>query len=209
MSGTWLYVKQHNQTGLMYFGKTVRNPLKYKGSGSYWSSHRKIHGNDISTLWYEYFEDEDLLVEFAELFSEFFDIVNASKNNKKLWANVVPENGLMGGQNKGQPSKMKGKKLNKPSPLKGRKRPDHSLAMMGRKFNKEHSINISKSLKNYVRTEEHNINLSKAKLGKKLAVPRICNEYECPHCGKIGKGPNMKRYHFNNCKKKEYNGQTI
>lgn len=23
---------------------------------------------------------------------------------------------------------------------------------------------------------------------------------ECPHCGKIGKGPNMTRYHFNNCK---------
>ena len=67
MSGTWLYVKQHNQTGLMYFGKTVRNPLKYKGSGSYWSSHRQIHGNDISTLWYEYVEDEDLLVESAEL----------------------------------------------------------------------------------------------------------------------------------------------
>lgn len=25
-------------------------------------------------------------------------------------------------------------------------------------------------------------------------------EYICPHCGKVGKGPNMKRYHFDNCK---------
>jgi hypothetical protein len=24
----------------------------------------------------------------------------------------------------------------------------------------------------------------------------------CPHCGLVGKGPNMKRYHFDNCKKK-------
>lgn len=25
-------------------------------------------------------------------------------------------------------------------------------------------------------------------------------EYTCPHCQKIGKGPGMKRYHFDNCK---------
>lgn len=206
MISTWLYIKKHNQTGLLYFGKTIRDPKKYKGSGSYWSSHIKIHGNDISTLWCEYFEDEDLLTEFAELFSEVFDIVNANNNGKKIWANVVPENGLMGGQNKGQPSKMKGKKLTKPSPLKGRKRPEHSLMMKGRKFSEGHSNNISKSLKNYVRTEEHNANLSKAKFGKKLLVPRKCNTYECPQCGKIGKGPNMKRYHFNNCKRKGHNG---
>lgn len=31
----WLYIKQHNQTGLKYFGKTIRkDPKKYKGSGS-------------------------------------------------------------------------------------------------------------------------------------------------------------------------------
>lgn len=28
-------------------------------------------------------------------------------------------------------------------------------------------------------------------------------EYICPHCNKIGKGPNMKRYHFNKCKLRE------
>ena len=26
-------------------------------------------------------------------------------------------------------------------------------------------------------------------------------ERTCPHCGKVGKGPNMKRYHFDKCKK--------
>lgn len=25
-------------------------------------------------------------------------------------------------------------------------------------------------------------------------------EYLCPHCGKLGRGPGMKRYHFDNCK---------
>ena len=28
-------------------------------------------------------------------------------------------------------------------------------------------------------------------------------EKTCPHCNKTGKGPNMTRYHFENCKKKE------
>lgn len=28
-------------------------------------------------------------------------------------------------------------------------------------------------------------------------------EVKCPHCGLIGKGPNMTRYHFDNCKKKD------
>jgi len=32
-----------------------------------------------------------------------------------------------------------------------------------------------------------------------LNQPRI----ECPHCGRIGKGSAMVRYHFNNCKLKD------
>ena len=30
--------------------------------------------------------------------------------------------------------------------------------------------------------------------------PKTRTEHTCPHCNKIGKGPNMKRYHFDNCK---------
>lgn len=31
-------------------------------------------------------------------------------------------------------------------------------------------------------------------------------EKTCPHCNLVGKGPNMARYHFNNCKKRYDNG---
>ena len=31
---------------------------------------------------------------------------------------------------------------------------------------------------------------------------RVCIEVTCPHCSKVGKGPNMTRYHFDNCKLK-------
>lgn len=31
---------------------------------------------------------------------------------------------------------------------------------------------------------------------------RVFEKQTCPHCGKIGGGPNMKRYHLDNCKSK-------
>ena len=46
---TWLYIKQHNQTKLKYFGKTIHDPLSYKGSGKYWLRNLHKHGNDVST----------------------------------------------------------------------------------------------------------------------------------------------------------------
>jgi hypothetical protein len=35
-----------------------------------------------------------------------------------------------------------------------------------------------------------------------------CLERTCPHCGTIGRGGNMLRYHFENCKQKENHGIT-
>jgi uncharacterized protein YggL (DUF469 family) len=39
----FLYVKECPHCGLRYFGKTVRNPFKYKGSGKYWNNHLRKH----------------------------------------------------------------------------------------------------------------------------------------------------------------------
>lgn len=64
------------------------------------------------------------------------------------------------------------------------------------------------------KTEEHKKNISLSKLGKKRAP--FSDEWKqslkdaaakkpivkCPHCGLEGKGPNMTRYHFDNCKRK-------
>ena len=90
---TWLYIKQHNKTGLKYFGKTIKpDPTKYLGSGKYWRAHLKKHGKDISTPWCQRFEDRDELVEFALLFSKENNIVES-----KEWANLIAENGMTGG----------------------------------------------------------------------------------------------------------------
>lgn len=90
---TWLYVKQHSITGIMYFGKTTKVNKYYRGSGKDWLPHINEHGTEyVVTLWEELFTDIYDLVDFATFFSEFHDIVNS-----KLWANRVKENGLSGG----------------------------------------------------------------------------------------------------------------
>lgn len=57
--------------------------------------------------------------------------------------------------------------------------------------------NISNSTKGLSKSEEHKKKISEASKGK--PKPKT----ECPHCGKIGGSSNMKRYHFDNCKKRK------
>lgn len=89
---TFLYIKQHSITKLLYFGKTTRNPLKYSGSGLHWKRHINKHDPKyVETLWYCLFTDEDLCREFAIAFSKQEDIVTS-----ELWANLIEENGIDG-----------------------------------------------------------------------------------------------------------------
>jgi hypothetical protein len=99
MKPTYLYIKQHSITGMKYFGKTTKkDPIKYNGSGRYWQRHLKVHNKQyVQTLWVsECFTSEEKIVEFAQFFSEFFNIVKSSH-----WANEKVENGLDGGKDKG------------------------------------------------------------------------------------------------------------
>jgi len=89
---TFLYLKQHNQTGLKYFGKTVQNPHTYKGSGVYWTRHLEKHGNDVTTLWTKPFTNKQKLTKFATAYSKKHNIVES-----KDYANIKIEDGLMGG----------------------------------------------------------------------------------------------------------------
>jgi hypothetical protein len=93
---TWLYIKQHTVTGLKYFGKTTRNPEKYKGSGKRWVNHLNVHGNTVTTIWSRLFLNRNELVTFALDFSQKNNIVESND-----WANLMPENGLDGGSPKG------------------------------------------------------------------------------------------------------------
>jgi hypothetical protein len=48
-----------------------------------------------------------------------------------------------------------------------------------------------------IKYEQRNVALKESML---KAKPMERTESECPHCKLVGKGPNMKRYHFNKCK---------
>lgn len=92
-----VYLKKHNITGKLYFGKTTKNNLEtYKGSGKRWIRHYKKHGtNEIENVFVYTFYNETELVDFCEFFSDFYDIVKSTK-----FLNLIPENGLDGGDTK-------------------------------------------------------------------------------------------------------------
>lgn len=92
---TYLYIKQHRKTGMLYLGITVRNVEKYIGSGLYWKRHVKEHGRDIDTVWYCLFLDYESLNEAALLLSQTMDIVKSEK-----WANLTEETGTKPGMTK-------------------------------------------------------------------------------------------------------------
>ena len=87
---TFLYIKHHTVTGLLYFGKTTKSPEKYLGSGVYWLRHIKQHGTQyVENLWYCLFLTEQECKDFAINFSLQNDIVNSD-----LWANFIVEDGM-------------------------------------------------------------------------------------------------------------------
>lgn len=96
---TYLYVKTHNITGLKYFGKTIKDPIKYKGSGKRWINHIHKHGYDVTTEIIGYYTIEAECINAALQFSTQNNIVESTE-----WANLMPENGINGGlqHNSGQ-----------------------------------------------------------------------------------------------------------
>lgn len=102
---TWLMIKQHKITGLKYFCKTsLYDPVTYLGSGTYWGRHLEEHGPHVETLWYQLFNDKEEIMNYALSFSRENNIVNAlDENGRKIWANLIPENGIDGGGNIGMP----------------------------------------------------------------------------------------------------------
>lgn len=89
---TYLYIKQHQITGKLYFGKTVKNPEEYKGSGKHWTLHRRKHGNKIDTVWYCLYFDEQSIKEAALSFSKLWNIIESDQ-----WLNLIEEDGICGG----------------------------------------------------------------------------------------------------------------
>lgn len=206
----YLYVKTHKKTGLKYFGKTTRKDVhNYSGSGLRWKRHLEKHGHDYNTEIIGEFDNEFDCKKIALKYSIENDIVKSKK-----WANLILEDGMNGwptGEN--NPVHFMSKEQNlKKGWGKGKKRPDHSKKMTGennpRYGKNDHTAGIVKYSKNNIgksyeeifgeeKAKEIKAKLSDMKKGIKYDYKKVI----CPRCGLEGSGPNMSRYHFDNCKK--------
>lgn len=190
---TWLYIKQHNQTGLKYFGKTTRDDIdRYKGSGRYWTRHLKKHGSEVTTIWKHLYTDKDTLVEEALAFSIAHNIVNAvNGNGKKIWANEKVENGLDGGANtpesmrKMVETKRKVGNINSNSPKAIQKKLETRLKNGTWYSWTQESAVKSRSTKVKNGTLSSNTEGSKIKKAITRELNGTCERSPCPHCGKL------------------------
>lgn len=193
---TYLYIKQHNVTKLKYFGKTTnRDPVSYKGSGLYWKEHLKIHGNDVTTLWHQLFEDQQSLIDYSINFSRENQITESIN-----WANLKDENGL-DGFNIGH-TYNKGSK--RPNLREYNLRPE--VIERRRKNNKGNTH--AKNLKGHKQTDEHKRKRSESMIGKNTAMQSAEHIQKrfirkvCKYCGKEASPTNYTRWHNDNCKLK-------
>jgi hypothetical protein len=180
---TYLYIKQHPVTGLKYFGKTTQDPLKYKGSGVHWSRHLKKHGRKyvITTNVFGPFTNSIAISEFALAFSRYNNIVES-----KDWANIEPENGL-----DGAPNGPRGKQQNPHGP----RGPNGKKGIPTGPRGKQQNPSGDRAPRGPTGKQQ---NPSGPHGKQKNPAPEV----ECPHCGLVGRGGNMTRHHFDNCKMK-------
>lgn len=174
---TILYIKQHSKTGLLYFGKTCKHdPYEYLGSGRHWMKHITTHGRKfVITLWVsDTFMDKNDLIEFAEFFSDFFDIV---KNRK--WSNQRPENGIDGAPFGNEVTVETREKISKTNTIL---------------FNDPDWKN-----KNQKSRKQQGITMSKIRNSNEWQLKQY---KECPQCGKTFDPANYKRWHDNKCKER-------
>ena len=177
---TTLLYKVHNVTGLRYFCKTVSEGIaldQYKGSGTLWKRHIKVHGNDVTTEIIAQFPDitgwEEAIAPFALKYSRDNDIVA-----DKSWANLIEENGLDGappGHKHTDETKAKISAANKGKQNSlGYKhstetRAKQSESKKGRKRSDETKSKMSASMKGKKHTDETRAKISAANKGRDVS----------------------------------------
>lgn len=186
----YLGVKTHRNTGKKYLFKTgKKNPYSYPGSGKYWKAHLRKHGDNCDTDILLATNSKREIRETGLFFSKLWNIVESDN-----WANLIPE----GGDGASVGSKWTEK--HKKNIGLGRKgiEPWNKGLKVG-PYPKSRGRAISKALKG-------NTPWNKGKTGSQVAWNKGLKQPHktCPHCGTIGAGGNMTRYHFDNCKSKEH-----
>lgn len=124
----YLYVKEHNVTGLKYLGYTSRDDYhSYPGSGVHWKRHLNAHGYNYTTTVLLASVSKRDIKETGKFFSDLYNVVESTS-----WANLKPEEGAGGShvvseeQKQKQSNWMKGRYVGNKNPMYGKKRNDLS-----------------------------------------------------------------------------------
>lgn len=84
----YLYIKYCSHCDLRYLGQTIRDPFKYKGSGTRWKKHIKKHNASIHTEVIGIYDTKELLAEAGIFYSKLYNVATDNR-----WANLVEESG--------------------------------------------------------------------------------------------------------------------
>lgn len=203
-----VYKFTHKTSKMWYIGSHKNSDRPYFGSGLVWRKALKKHGLENF--------DYEILYEGENYRNEEEKILK-SLNAKKDKMSYNLKNEALGGVFEGIENGMFGKKHTKESAymcgnaFRNIKRPDHSIKMSGennpmygKSFQSHGIVKRSKSLKDKTFDEifgkeksiEIRLKISASNTGKKKNAKQVV----CPNCGLEGKGPNMSRYHFSNCR---------
>jgi ribosomal protein L37AE/L43A len=168
---TWLYIKRHKITGKKYFGKTTKSdPIKYPGSGHYWTRHINKHGKDlVETIWTQHFTDKQECTEYALKFSIENNIVESTE-----WANQMLEDGLTGNGSPGRKATQLAKETVSANNKKRLANGTHIF--LDKEFQKEKS-------KRMIEDGTH-------------PVYRLHVDWVCEHCGRQSRGKTQYRQHI-------------
>lgn len=223
MKKFYLYIKTHNITGLKYLGQTSQDPFKYKGSGVYWESHLKKHGDGHSTEILKECVSKEEIKHHGIYYSDLWDVVNSDD-----WANLKPEEGDGGSTTemkvKGDLTKIqKYGTLNFNTPESIEKMlatrvlngtnipsPESRIKMLDTKKKNGTLTPSMESVRRGVETKKRNgtLNVRTKEVNDKCIETRKKNgtldpnkiKVTCPHCGKTMGKLSASRYHFDKCK---------
>lgn len=210
----YVYKITHKESEKWYIGSHDGHDPNYFGSGLLLKKAVVKYGHEAFTKEILY-EGPDFRMEEERILK----LLNAANDNMSY--NL--KNEALGGSFPGEKNGMYGKKLSDKqrkacgNAFRGKTRPDHSKRMAGENnpmYGKcEHAHGIIARSKECAgktfeeifgkeRAVELKAKLSHSLLGKKHNLKTV----KCPYCSTIGAGPNMTRYHFENCKNKSSYG---
>jgi hypothetical protein len=221
------YILENKTSGKKYIGQTIQDINKYLGSGKYWKNHCKQHGgykrSNITIVSSKLYTSKETAQQYLDEFK--FQNVNYWERDNKIWANSCEENtadsALAGGEISGRASRQRvnAGTHNLLGGENARQRVNagtHNFQDSAfQRKNKEHIQNRldagthnllgGENARQRVKAGTHNFlggEIQKASAKKLIAAGthNCLTVHTCPHCGKVGKGASMFRWHFDNCK---------